>query len=34
MNRLTNQREFNSDDAVIEYALNYVHQDLKKRGLL
>lgn len=33
-NQLTNQREFPSDDAVIDHAISQLHQDLKQRGLL
>ena len=32
--RLTEQQEFKTDDLVIEYAVNLLHQDLKKRGML
>jgi hypothetical protein len=33
-NKLTTQREFSSDDAVIDHAITQLHKDLKQRGLL
>lgn len=33
-NNITSQREFLTDDAVVDHAISQLHKELKQRGLL